>query len=296
MQEWFTRTIIGLVLAALVIACNYHGPVLWSLLVLLVVLFSCQEFFALCQKMRIYPAQNLVYFCISLFVLLPLFFAKFYSANFVYVFALSLLLCAYVLVFLSIILRQGFSLNYRFVDLSSSLWAIFHLGLLPSFLTWIRLMDAGFEYILMILVAVALNDTGSMVFGKLFGKVKLAPVLSPGKTVIGSIGGLLIGSLSFVLLAQLFGIHINEAFWAPVFVNFEYLDYELISFVILMALAFLLAVVAQIGDLLVSALKRAAAVKDTGQILLSHGGVLDRIDSHIFVTWFAFFVFAYLLQ
>ena len=64
---------------------------------------------------------------------------------------------------------------------------------------------------------------------------------------------------------------------------------------IFIMIGFLISVLAQLGDLLVSVVKRAAGVKDTSRILLSHGGVLDRVDSHFFVTWLAFLCFAYLM-
>lgn len=283
-------------MAALVLLANFYSPISWALLVLFVALLSFREFVSMCKKMQIFPAKNLVYFFIVVFVMGPLFFREQYSANFVYVVQLSLIVSSYVLIFSSIILKQGFKDDHRFVDVSSSLWALFHLGLLPSFLTWIRLMESGFEFTLMILVSVALNDTFAMVFGKLFGRFQLAPVLSPRKTIVGSIGGLIFGTLSFAVIARYFDIGINQAFWAPILTKLGNFDYEFFVVSILALLGFLLSVLAQIGDLLVSALKRAAGVKDTGNLLMSHGGVLDRIDSHIFVTWFAFFVFAYLLS
>ena len=73
-----------------------------------------------------------------------------------------------------------------------------------------------------------------------------------------------------------------------IFLNVPYIVDTLV-----LVLGALLAIVAQIGDLLVSVLKRAAGVKDTGTIFHSHGGVLDRVDSHFFAAWLAFFIFFY---
>lgn len=133
----------------------------------------------------------------------------------------------------------------------------------------------GLWYLTLPMLAVVATDAGAYIFGNLFGKRKLAPKLSPNKTVEGSLGGLLLAAVvvfvALFLLERVAGLHV------PV--------YDALLFSILVSSA------AQLGDLFESLLKRWAGVKDTGVFLPGHGGVLDRIDSALVaipVTYYFF--------
>ena len=104
------------------------------------------------------------------------------------------------------------------------------------------------------------NDTGAYICGSLFGKNKLAPVISPNKTWEGSAGG---------------------AFLVAVFVYVNYYLFKDLSLVNWMVLGIIVIVMGTLGDLTKSVLKRSRNVKDCGNILPGHGGILDRFDSLI---------------
>lgn len=288
-----SRVVVGLILLALAFFCNYCGSASWALVILLVSLLGFREFKVLCNNMGVYPLASWIYFFITLFVLVPLLVIGKHGPGLVYTLMLTLMIASYVIIFPRVLLKTTYT---RFEDLTASLWAVFQFGLLPSFFIWLRAMELGFAYTMIVILTIAANDTGSLIFGKIFGTTKLAPQISPGKTVAGSIGGLLCGVLAFFGFANLFNIEVNQRFFAYYDWFIRFLDGENFRLIILVILGLLLSIVAQIGDLMVSALKRAAGVKDSGTLLLSHGGVLDRVDSHFFAVWFAYFVFAYLLQ
>ena len=112
--------------------------------------------------------------------------------------------------------------------------------------------------VLMVLVLVWIADTAAYFVGRAWGRRKLAPAISPGKTWEGAAGGL-IGALAYAIIG---GFSIQGIAWAP-----------------FLAAAALLAMASIVGDLFESALKRQAGVKDSGTLLPGHGGILDRIDS-----------------
>ncbi|GGJ22873.1 phosphatidate cytidylyltransferase [Deinococcus roseus] len=126
-------------------------------------------------------------------------------------------------------------------------------------------MQDGFGYLVMPLIASFATDTGGLFFGRLFGRRKLAPDLSPGKTVEGAIGGI---AFSFVMVfgfgrifdTFLFGLNVWDA----------------------LLFSLLISSAAQLGDLAESMIKRALNVKDSGNFLPGHGGLLDRLDSLLF--------------
>ena len=112
--------------------------------------------------------------------------------------------------------------------------------------------------ILLILILIWIADTGAYFVGRAWGRRKLAPSISPGKSWEGALGG----TAAALVYAIILGTFIEGLFWVPY----------------LLAAA-LLAVLSIVGDLLESAAKRQAAVKDSGTLLPGHGGLLDRIDS-----------------
>jgi len=126
----------------------------------------------------------------------------------------------------------------------------------------------GLWYLTLPMLAVIASDVGGYVIGSLFGKRKLAPSISPSKTVEGSLGGLAL-AISIVMTTAFFleartGLHVDL--------------YDGLLFSILVASA------AQLGDLFESLMKRWVGVKDTGVFLPGHGGVLDRLDSALFAV------------
>lgn len=115
-------------------------------------------------------------------------------------------------------------------------------------------------------------DTFAFCFGKLLGKrfpLKLAPKVSPNKTVIGGIGGLIGGALGGALIYLCYAL-------------LEIVPLSGMEFLFFASLGFLSAVFAVWGDLVESAIKRSLGIKDMGKLLPGHGGILDRIDSALF--------------
>ena len=132
--------------------------------------------------------------------------------------------------------------------------------------------------ILLLFIIVPFVDTGAFFLGKVFGKLlplKLAPHTSPNKTVIGAVGGVLGGILAAVI-TWVICCYTGA-------VDFVY-GGKLPDVVVLILISVPTAILAQLGDLFESAIKRGCGVKDMGNILPGHGGVLDRFDSMLFAT------------
>lgn len=145
---------------------------------------------------------------------------------------------------------------------------------------WVVGAAAGTALVLYPLLLTWATDTGAYAFGRWLGKRKLLPAVSPGKTVAGAVGGTVVAVLvavaynGAVLRPQ---AQLALAPWAAVLFGLS------------------VSVVAQIGDLAESLLKREAGVKDSSHILPGHGGILDRLDSLYFVLPVAYLVLGRLL-
>lgn len=128
--------------------------------------------------------------------------------------------------------------------------------------------DAGLALVGLPLVITWMTDTGGYAFGKWLGRTKLMPAVSPGKTVAGAVGGLLLAIVATV------------PYVAYVLRPIAHLTFHPVT-MILFATA--ISATAQVGDLAESLLKRDAGVKDSSRLIPGHGGVLDRLDSLLFV-------------
>ena len=128
--------------------------------------------------------------------------------------------------------------------------------------------------LLAIFIFIWVNDTGAYLVGSRWGKRRLAPSISPKKSVEGSIGGLLLVLLSAVILRLLL--------------------FPELSWLRILLVATVVAVFGTIGDLFESSLKRQAGVKDSGKLIPGHGGILDRIDSLLLAVPAVYLLLAFL--
>ena len=146
-------------------------------------------------------------------------------------------------------------------DIAASIFGLFYLGFLPSHWLSLRSLPHGLTITLSACLMIVASDIGSWGFGRRFGRRPLSPI-SPGKTVEGAIGGFVSAMTVGLICGQLMGWPFGGAPGV--------------------ALGALIALIALVGDLTESMMKRDAGLKDSGDVLPGHGGILDRIDSYLF--------------
>jgi phosphatidate cytidylyltransferase len=166
-------------------------------------------------------------------------------------------------------------------DTAQGLFGLIYIAYPLTLIPLLWKQEDGPALVLFLMVCVWAGDIAALYIGRAFGKRKLAPRLSPGKTWVGSIAsivgsmlaaGIVIATADALTARGNTLLHISEPIWQS------------------LLLAAILNVAAQLGDLLESAIKRGAGVKDSGTMLPGHGGILDRIDALLLaapVLWFA---------
>jgi phosphatidate cytidylyltransferase len=171
-------------------------------------------------------------------------------------------------------------LNQVLPDTAQGLFGLIYIAYPLTLVPLLWKQEDGPALVLFLMVCVWTGDIAALYIGRAFGKRKLAPRLSPGKTWVGSaasiVGSMLVAGLVVFISNTLTArgntlLHISEPLWQS------------------LLLAAILNVAAQLGDLLESAIKRGAGVKDSGTMLPGHGGILDRIDALLLaapVLWF----------
>jgi phosphatidate cytidylyltransferase len=141
--------------------------------------------------------------------------------------------------------------------------ALIYVGLPLGTLAWIR-VAFGPAALTWLVAVIALSDSAQYYTGRAFGRRKLAPLISPGKTIEGAVGGLVIAAVAGGALAR----------WAM----------PALPLGVAIVLALVIAMFGMAGDLFESLLKRSAGVKDSSGLIPGHGGVLDRVDAYLFAA------------
>ncbi len=149
-------------------------------------------------------------------------------------------------------------------------------------------MAIGLYYLVIIFSSAWVCDGGAYFVGRAFGKRKLAPLVSPKKTVEGLYGGLVSAVVVNLLLTMLFGLLHNSRILG----GYSGADFG-INYPNVALLSLVLALFGVLGDLATSAIKRRFEIKDFGRIFPGHGGVLDRFDSLLFITPLVYLIMRY---
>jgi phosphatidate cytidylyltransferase len=171
-------------------------------------------------------------------------------------------------------------LNRVLLDTALGLFALIYVVYPLTLLRKVRAHEDGIGLLLFLFVCVWAGDIFALYIGKKFGRRKLAPRLSPNKTWEGSVASVL-GSIGCGLGLYSLGIALDKRGYTELHIGMTWWQ--------MLLLAVALNIAAQLGDLLESAIKRGAGVKDSGTLLPGHGGILDRIDALLLaapVLWY----------
>ena len=258
-----TSALIGAAFVLILIFSN--NPLYFNLAICLVSLITMHELYTTFAQQKKWPLIVL-YYVFALVILSSLIIPGFelFKTGIIGILALYLmLLCISSVIFnnqikLSDVLTSFFSLIYSVVFTC-------HLALIRSF-------EYGICLIFIPLICAWMTDTFAYFGGMLFGKHKLIPKISPNKTVEGAISGI----LGCVLCLYIFAYIIS-------FFGFK------ANLVYLGIIAIVSSILSQFGDLTASMIKREYGIKDFGNLIPGHGGLLDRIDSLIFITPFIYY-------
>ena len=252
------RVITALLLLPLVIAAIFVLPAVWFPLLLAIILLGGSWEYQRLAGLSGGPGAY-VLMITQIIILLLLYAFKGYWQSTILM-DLSVSCAIWLLMFIRIFKYRDeatVTTTYRWL---SSFTAILTITIGWFSISWIRLQTDGSWLILLLLLIVWAADIGAYFAGKMFGRKKLAPHISPGKTRIGLLGGLILTPLVAILAVKLMPLRDIESGQLAV-------------------LAFVSALVSVGGDLMISLHKRTSGYKDSGNLLPGHGGILDRLDS-----------------
>ena len=256
MRELLIRTASGAVLVAVIVACILVSPwTCWALALFIVAVGT----FEMCRLMHADRPGQLIFgelMAVGAFA--------FVSLGMLNVMPLG----AFLLLFPAIpFLFALFSTTTDFKTVAAfSFGSIALLSVPCTLMVWMRALHSP-KMLLLVFVLLWANDTFAYLTGRLLGKHKLFERISPGKTIEGSVGGLILTLVGVVVFSRFVS-------WLPLKVA--------------IGMGLIAVVFGTLGDLCESMLKRQAGVKDSGNLIPGHGGILDRFDSVLFAIPFVF--------
>lgn len=254
------RILTALVGIPIVIACIYYGGLAFYIMFFAVVLFSVMEFYSVCKK---YNPMNIIGTIVAII---------FYLALCTGTYVQEVIIISVFILFFFVMLKKSVEnvsgkLAITCFGAFFITWTLFHMVLIRD------IPKYGMHYIIFLFVNIWMLDTGAYFIGKMFGKHKLASVISPKKTIEGALAG--------VITAVVVSLVYRHLFLQNVLTIKETIIFALV-----------ISFVGQFSDLAESLFKRDCNIKDSGNILPGHGGMLDRFDSYLFCAP----IFYYLIQ
>ncbi len=263
------RVLSGVIGAAGVLAIILFASPMWfNLVVSVACIISLYE---LCKTFKLLEKKpiSVLVFVFALLLLCAVFMG--FSRDF-----LTLILVSYLMLLL--ICAIFWNGKIKFSDVCTAFFALIYAVLLLYHIGFIRSMQNGVVLLFIPFLGAWMPDTFAYFSGTLFGKHKLIPSVSPKKTVEGAIGAVIGCIISFFV----YGLIVDYAVGLSV------------NYLTLVILAALCGVVAQLGDLSASVIKREFGVKDFGNLIPGHGGIIDRIDSLIFIAPLVYYFLLYI--
>ncbi|GFN36444.1 phosphatidate cytidylyltransferase [Tepidimicrobium xylanilyticum] len=257
MRNLIIRTLSGTVLVLLTLSMLYKGGFYTSFYIFILSLIGIREFYAAVNNNGFNPIKEIGYIsCIGFL---------FNSLNIKWITLKSISLLIIIPTIFSLYRKKA---NVK--DVMITILGIIYIPFLFQYIIHLR----GSSYLWFVFIIAWGTDTFAYLIGLLFGKTKLCPKISPKKTVEGALGGIL-GSI----------------FLTIIFVNY----FDLSSMGKFILLSVIGSVLAQIGDLTASKIKRKTGIKDFGFIMPGHGGVLDRFDSILFIAPYVYYIVNYFI-
>ncbi len=272
------RMLTASVLVSSIGYCLYAGGLLFLIVLIGIILLAQAEFYAL---IRAKGARPLVGFGLTAGAAIPIVVYLGTEAN------AMLLITATLLITMLLQLGKA-EIVEAMASISGTFFGIFYIGWLMSHCIGLRFFhdvvasrytsgtpevlgipeQAGIFFMFFTVTCVAMADTGAYFAGRAYGRHVLAPAISPGKTVEGAIGGMVVGILGGFVAMWIF-----DAFWPGLSAFFDWRKVLIFGTVV--------SAFSTVGDLIESMLKRDAAVKDAGRLLPGMGGIMDRIDGQL---------------
>ena len=260
MTNFLNRSFIALIYSSIFLVCLFYNSTTFSVLGVIITILVIREFSRICNLSIIKSLIGIV-----TYILLIYFLNNNNDLSYILL-GISILTNIYLL--FNLLMNKSF----RFKKIPSFLLLLFHITLSLFFLFQLPILNNSYEptYILFLLIIVWTSDSAGYFFGIKYGKRKLMKSISPKKTVEG-----LVASLFFsMIISLIFGYIINYK--------------NLIEIVVI---GFFVSVFGSAGDLIESKFKRQSGMKDSGNLLKSHGGIYDRLDSLIFTAPFIYLLY-----
>lgn len=262
MKEKTKRIITAIVFTLVVITVLVlRNKVIDTFFVVLISLFGIYEYNEAFKAKGYHPISWIGYIgCLSIFLM-----GGFIPAELKMIAFRMMVPLLLIILFIYIMAKKE---KYSVVDITITAFSLIYIPFMFSFLKLLMLMEHGRVWILFAILGASVSDTCAYEIGTRFGKRKLCEKISPKKTVEGALAGIIGVVISYVILA---------------IVSNKFLGMN-INYVFIIIMGIVTSIIGQFGDLSASLIKRYCGVKDFGNIMPGHGGILDRFDSLLFTA------------